>query len=219
MRNRNCLLLGALVAAAPLCATADVLVIGNSPSPSTNDFPFGQSAGPGTRYQQAFSSSNFAQPILISEVHFFLARPGTLRTQDFALSLSTTGIGIDLLSTFNFGSNVGTNNQLFASGTLSGAAPSVLSFAGQPFIYDPAAGNLLLDFQFSGIGAAGTAQYAARIDANGIFSRYSDFGSGNAGWGLITEIVFAPVPEPSSALTLALGLLCLAVLASRRAEA
>jgi hypothetical protein len=52
---------------------------------------------------------------------------------------------VNSLSNVNFNSNLGANNAAFASMALSGTAPSVLSFTGGPFNYDPSQGNLLLD--------------------------------------------------------------------------
>jgi hypothetical protein len=108
-----------------------------------NGFPFGAS---GTRYQEAYSSSLFSGPITITGIDFFRSgASGTLGSGTYQLSLSTISGSVNSLSNVNFNSNLGANNAAFASTALSGTAPSVLSFTGGPFSYDPSQGNLLLD--------------------------------------------------------------------------
>jgi len=74
---------------------------------------------------------------------------------------------------------------------LSGAAPATLVIDGVvPFFYDPSKGNLLLDIVISpgAVFFPLNVFYASRSGtANGIFSRYHNFGSAFIGWGLVTE--------------------------------
>jgi hypothetical protein len=80
-----------------------------------------------------------------------------------------------MLSNTAFDSNRGADNVLFASATLSGAAPSTLTFSGVPFTYNPANGNLLLDTVVSPGGVDANSGFGAGYEANtnapGVFSR------------------------------------------------
>ena len=192
-----------------------VLAVGNVhagiiglPSSGANAFPFGGSisANP-TRYQQVYSSTAFSGPIDIGTIQFFTETPGDLASGTFTLSFSTTSVAVDALDTVNFDSNLGLDNQLFVSQVLSGGpAPSVLSFTGTAFHYDPTVGNLLLDIQISGFSQVGIPSfYASRNgDAGGLFSRAHDFDSGFEGYGLITDVI--PVPAPGAILLGGIGI-------------
>jgi hypothetical protein len=95
---------------------------------------------------------------------------------------------------------------------LSGASPATFIVSGvSPFLYDPSKGNLLMDIVISpgGITAGSlgpAAAYSSRSDATGIFSRYHNFGSGNIGFGLVTQVNFSPVPEPATLVLLSTGI-------------
>lgn len=178
------------------------------PSSGSNAFPFGGSisADP-TRYQQVYSSTAFSGPIDIGTVQFFRETVGgDLASGTFTLSFSTTAVAVDALDTVNFDSNLGLDNQLFVSQVLTGGpAPSVLSFTGTAFHYDPTLGNLLLDIQVSGFSHSGVwAGFAAHNgDAGGLFSRAHDFDSGFEGYGLVTDVI--PVPAPGAILLGGIG--------------
>ena len=186
-------------------ASGASLVVGNtntSPTSSTlNAFPFGgTSFGPGTRYQQAYAASDFSGiggPFTITGISF-LHGAGFLAPSTYSLYFSTISSGIDSLSNVNFDSNRGSDNALFVSAALSGAAPSTLTFSGAPFTYDPSHGNLLLDIVVSpGTTNFSSAVYQANTNAFGVFSRYHNYGSGNIGFGLVTTFDYT-VPEPSA---------------------
>ena len=192
-----------------LSALADQIVVG-APSSGGNFFPFGGpfSTNPGTRYQQAYASTDFSGPMSINGLEFTLNNGSTLRSVTYQIFLSTITAGIDTLSNSNFNANRGADNALFASGTLSGASPATLIFTGGPFLYIPSSGNLLLDFVFTSPGANGNAGFTSRSgDATGIFSRYLDFGTATTGWGLVTTFDFAATPEPGTSLTAGLSIL------------
>ena len=180
-------------------SAAPTITIG-LPSSGANVFPFGGTfftAPNPTRYQQVYSSTAFSGPIDIGTIRFFSSSGGNLASGTFTLSLSTTSAAVDALDTVNFNNNLGPDNQLFVSQVLPGGlAPSVLSFTGAAFQYDPTLGNLLLDIQISGFSHSGDpAGYASRNgDAGGLFSRAHDFDSGFAGYGLVTEIEAIPAP-------------------------
>ncbi len=218
---KDILFAATLLFAISVPSQAASIVIG-TPGIVSNAFPFGgEVAGVGTRYQQAYASTDFTGPISITGIDF-LGGIGTLATSTYTLSLSTITAGIDSLSNTNFANNLGANNTLFAVRTLSGVAPATLTFIGGPFLYNPASGNLLLDIIVSpgGVDANGGgagARYLSNTsgDAIGIFSRYHNFGSGTIGFGLVTQFDFnsVAVPEPSPLVLIALGV---ALVSSRR---
>jgi hypothetical protein len=199
---------------------AGTIVIG-APAGSHNLFPFGSpSSGSGTRFQEAYAAADFTGlgVMSISGVNFYDGS-GTFRSGTYDIYLSTITAGIDTLSTTNFDSNLGLNNVLFASLTLSGTAPSTLTFTGTPFTFDSGAGNLLLDIRISNAAGEGTAYFASRNDATGIFSRYHDFGSMSIGYGLVTGFDYTTgetVPEPASGLLVGIGAIALGVVLRRR---
>jgi hypothetical protein len=126
-----------------------------------NCFPFGFCEGNGTmRYQQVYASSQFSGPILIGQILF---RPDatfgggfSALLPDIQIDMSTTREAADALST-TFADNVGPDDTIVYA---RGALPLFSSFTGPaagpktfditinlttPFLYNPAAGNLLLD--------------------------------------------------------------------------
>ncbi len=165
------------------------ITIGAPRDPFENGFPFGGKFGTslGTRYQQAYSSTQFSAlgPILITSINF-LDGIGNFAESNYTFYLSTISANINALSNVNFESNRGTNNTLFASVDLKGSVAATLRINGfTPFLYDPSQGNLLLDIVVSPGGVDGAGAYASRSGtAVGIFSRYHNFGFGTLGWGL-----------------------------------
>jgi hypothetical protein len=197
-------------------ASAASLVVG-LPGTGNNVFPFGGGYATGgavsTRYQQAYAANDFSTAggiMLISSVDF-LNGAGKLAPSTYSLYFSTITSGIDSLSNVNFDSNRGADNTLFATLTLAGTAPPTVTFSGTPFLYNPAHGNLLLDIVVSPGGvdanAGFGASYLSSQNASGVFSRYHNLGSGNFGWGLVTQFDYQAVPEPSQT-----ALICLALL-------
>lgn len=193
-----------------LSAFADVITVG-APGDSINGDPF---AAPlpgfvGTRYQQAYAGADFSGAMAITSISFFNHSPfeGPLPVVTCQIFFSTITPGIDTLSNTNFDSNDGPDNTLFASVDLGGPAPLQLVFAGRPFDYDPANGNLLMDIHMSNDVGSGGAFYDGRNGtATGIFSRYQNFSAGTQGFGLVTQFTFDPVPVPEpSTIVLVLG--------------
>src|ERR1700722_1492050 len=201
----------ALIATISLCCVSVATLLGSSVTIGSdngaNGFPF---SGPfigytGTDYQEAYASSDFTGPMEITGIDFFLgaAEKGTLYSGTYTLSLSVISSDIGSLSSTDLSSNLGSDNTVFETVNLSGAAPSVLTFTGTPFLYDPSQGNLLLDISVAG-GSGGSGSFYQ--DNEGVGSgvaRYQNFGSGNGiGLGLVTEFDAnssqSTVPEPGT---------------------
>jgi hypothetical protein len=162
---------------------------------------------------------------LINSISFVGGNGGALGASTYSFSLSTITAGINSLSNFNFDSNRGANNTLFASMGLSGPGPATLTITGlAPFLYDPTQGNLLLDILVTpggvpAIPGSFIATYSERTGtATGIFSRYHNYGVGTIGYGLVTQFHFIPaaVPEPAVLTLLGTGILSLLGCALRK---
>ncbi len=190
--------------------SAEALVIGSGDFPG-NRFPFGSTAG--ARYQQVYAASEFSGPVAITGISFFaqtdvtnLSRTYTGGT--YTLRFSTTPLGVNTINeTTNFDANLGSDNQLFASVTLTGTIDEVLSFSGIAFDYDPGLGDLLLDIQVAGATADSGALFL-EDRTTAVMSKAHDFGGGFDNRGLVTEFTFGEsvaVAEPSIALLVALG--------------
>ena len=161
-----------------------------------------------TRYQQVYNKAQFSEPLLIDTISFFDAgHNGNLNSGTYTLSLSTTSKPVNGLDLVTFDNNVGSDNQTFAVVLLTGGAvPSVLTFSGTPFLYNPGLGNLLLDIHITDIAHTGSPSFFASRSgtANGRFSRAMDSGGGFVDYGLVTklgesnEVVDLPVPEPTT---------------------
>jgi PEP-CTERM motif len=204
----------ALVAIAGATAPASALVIGTVDNGGANCIPFGCNLGLGSRYQQVYKGSLFgSNPLTISSVRFYSQDPptgGTLFDTDITISLSTTTAAVDGLSAV-FDDNLGADDTLVFTGHVGGSIGSFFDiFFDVPFTFDGDLGNLLLDIEFSNRTGFGNSFLDAHNgDFGGDSSRMHDFGSGFAGFGLVTGFNEATtlVPEPATLALISAGML------------
>jgi hypothetical protein len=212
-------LLAAVVWLAAATAGADQITIGANGSAFCA--PFGCNTGAGTRFQQVYDDQSFldaspTNPILITQIDFFNVDPGSpnnnLTTGDYEIRLSTTSVAVDALDTI-FDNNVGGDEQIFKTFSLANSqSPDVLSFvADTAYLYDPTAGNLLLDVFANGPSMTFPfATFEALDGAGGLFSIMHDFGGTESDdFGLVTRIHFTIIPEPSTGLLFGMGILAI----------
>jgi hypothetical protein len=186
------------------------------------------------RYQQVYNATDFRIRApdggYLTEIWFRpdaeLGRLANTTLQSIQVNLSTTSRAADSLSPL-FADNIGLDETVvFGPGplrVLTGGTPSfdVSIRLTQPFLYDPHAGNLLLDIRNSG---GGVTTY---LDATGVVgdsvSRVYALGVGSASGtadtlGLVTGFSITPVPEPAGPLLFAAGLLAFSGYAWRRKD-
>jgi hypothetical protein len=213
---KSCLL--GLVGAAVLGSVTGASAITIGTATGANEFPFGTSGG--DYYQQIYNQADFSGPISIGQISFFLTdflAADTWANGDYSFYLSTTTAALNSAVAYT----PGANNQLFGSFVLGGAVPlGQINFNGAAFNYNPGQGNLLLTISVADqvAGQDGLVYLDAMNDDSGtLFSRYYNYGSGTAGYGLVTAFNggSSSVPDASSALGLLSGA-CIALGALRR---
>ncbi len=209
------------------------LIIGEpADSNTSNCDPFGCAYS--GEYEQVYASSQFSGPITITNIEFFNTKQdffaSTMNSGSWAISLSTTSANWNTLSS-TFASNKGTNNTLVFNGSLvqPWAFGDTLTIAlSKPFMYNPAAGNLLMDVVATGVSGGVGQPVSIEFDTNGynsgnfngdtIMGRVYLTGSTrtvNSGYGLVTGFNAATVPMPAAYLLFASGLVGLAAMRRR----
>ena len=195
-----------------------------------NNYPF-NIGGTTMRYQQVYASSQFSaltSPQLITSVSF---RPDGVdgaafssTLTDIQINMSTTLTTPAGLST-SFADNIGADDLIvFAEGPLALSSSATGPIGGPkdfdivvnlttPYLYDPTAGNLLLDVRNYDGGLTTVFDAESNID---IFGRvYSNDGVTDLtglkdSFGLVTQFTTQEVPEPGTFALLA-GMLGLSV--------
>jgi hypothetical protein len=214
-------------------AAAIPLVVPNAQTSSEgNDSNLGPFFNTSVRYQQIYSASQFGStvPLTISQIAF---RPDeavssadlTVFFTSVRIDLSTTSRTPATLST-TFADNVGADNatvfDTFVSingpvtGPAGGPKDFTIAIDIMPFVYDPSAGDLLMDvraFTSSGgiednLDAQLGSPFTAHVDDPDITSTTGTV----LATGLVTQFEARPfvvVPEPGSIALLGLGLAAL----------
>ena len=231
------MILAAGLFAAP--AYAGVIIAPGGAGDAQSPTPLNYYGSGGSQTEQIYSSSFFSGPTTITGVSFRAypgAAPGfftsnTVSVSDLVVTLGTTSASANENSgaapSTTFAANIGAGAQTVFSGpaTLSTAATGVgpqpfdytVNFS-TPFLYNPSAGNLLLDFLIptgatvSGSGF-GFLTFDTANDLNdGVYS-VVNINSGSAATGTlstaaaITEFHIAAVPEPATWAMMICGLM------------
>jgi hypothetical protein len=203
-------------------ASAATIVVPNSAATEDASAFVDGGAGP-VRFMQIYDASQFAalsQPFLITEIAFRPdATPGPTgpRTVTMQLFASTTSRSVAELSS-TFAENIGPDNALLFEGTQIWSTASlpgpgntkqfdILQPLTTPFLYDPQAGNLVLDFQLSSNSGPLIRRDAAfPHPAINIVVGPGAATTGNVlGFGYVTQFTVEPVPEPSAAVLAGIG--------------
>jgi hypothetical protein len=190
-----------------LCVTGarGQTVLFDTGTESNNCIPFGCPSG--GRYQQLYSGSRFSSSVLVSAITVYAdeRRTSGFSGATYFLSLSTSSALLMGLSPM-WDSNVGRDAYTVFGGFLSGVVPSSYTFQlERPFLYDPTAGNLLLDVSVSDPTTPMLYTWDAATDTEDM-SRIT-YGGVNERIGLVTSFnVVTVTPEPLSLLLLATGL-------------
>ena len=205
---------------------AQVIVVPNALATNDGNGTSTSTAGPASvRWLHIHDASQFGALSGPSFLTQFAYRPDTIPGQSGPRSLtlqiyaSTTSRSVAGLST-TFAENLGPNNTLVFDGTvilLTANLPGpgntrqfdyVFPFT-TPFLYDPAAGNLVLDLQ---IEASGSAVTFDTVSGDPAIGRVFAFGSSTATTGNIqashvTQLTFVPEPTVAVSVLFGLGLL------------
>jgi PEP-CTERM motif len=224
------------VAVAALCLSgAQVasaqLTVGAPNTVQPNSFPFGASVGFNT-FQQVYGAGLFSGPMTINSISLYNSRGlGNFQVGTFNLFLSTTTVASSAVTNTPANNRTGAL-QAFSTVTYSAgsAVPSVVTFLGLPYSYDPAAGNLLFEVQFVPNGFNTNAAFFDVVETSdadrqmvGTASNTSIFGTnGRANYGFVTTFdgpAVSVVPEPGTYAMLGMGLAALMLVSARRRRA
>ena len=192
---------------------AQIVVVPNALATNDGNGSATSSAGPtSVRWLQIYDASQFGSlsgPSLLTQ---FAYRPDRIpnasgpRTWILRIYASTTTRSAAGIST-TFASNFGTNNTLVFDGTLTLTTANLPGPGNTrqfdyvfplttPFLYDPAAGNLVLSLQFEGSGSALTFD---TVSGDPVIGEIFNGGSSTATTGellvpQVTQFTFAPPP-------------------------
>ena len=234
-------LLPALALALAPGAFAETVVIPNAQATvegnESDVFPFGRSAASNEpyRYQQVYNAVGFGEQSDVITIEALYFRPdqnnavnNTITVQSIEVRLSTTQVAADGLDNADFDNNIGPDATLVYSGSLNWPIPSSgsphpfelpLEFT-TPFVYDPSAGNLLLEvynlsevfpFEYS-LDRQNSVDETSRVVEVVIPSTgehvIPPVGVGSR--GLVTQFVYT-VPEASGSAASLVAILAIAV--------
>jgi hypothetical protein len=204
MRFQSLFASGASVAICmSFAGTAQAVTIGTAND--VNCYPFSCAASDGrTVYQQVYSSSGFSGATSFNTISFFdskFTQNGLMDSATYKVSFSTTPKAVNVLD-LNYLNNIGADESLFGTFTLSGVLPSVLSLSGNQFNYDPNAGNLLMTVLISNLTESHGYQSFFQADRTGsvtsrLFGSNSFYAQDRI--GLVTQFSNSakPVPVPA----------------------
>lgn len=172
------------------------------------------SAFPSVRYQQIYGASDFTRlgsPVQISDLSFARV-PGSpgidVNLQSIEVRLSTTTSPVDHPSS-TFAQNVGADEKVVFSGALhffeNGASTlyNIHLPLTTPFVYNPSAGNLLMEVRNFAPISSGNYSLAGKLEFGDtvalVFAGSATSATGNfSPAGMFTSFTVAAVPEPSS---------------------
>ena len=181
-------------------------------SGSNNCFPFGCFP---INYQQVYDASGFTSGAVdIAGLRFKVSQDIHGRAFgptpiSLIVDLSTTSITPSTI-TGDFAANRGANDQVVFSGTtqLSSAGGNVFDVLipfTTSFRFDPSVGNLLVGLNVT----SGTTNVPFEAGNSSLLGR-NFFGNPQSGYGLATQFVTTPVPEPETYALMFAGLVGLA---------
>ena len=191
-------------------------------------FLIGSNTAVSVRYQQVYGASDFMRvrtPFLITEIDFggvtgrgFTVADENLR--NVRIDFSTTSRALDDLS-LTFANNVGFDNTTVFSGPLHVRDDNLSEYGIRiplqtPFLYDPSAGNLLLDVRnFQTVCSCSPAGFESMRGEGTLGDTVSsvwapDVNAASATLqstlGLVTSFRVTPVPEPGTWALVLVGL-------------
>jgi hypothetical protein len=206
---------------------AQVVVVPNAQATNDGNTVGTTPSGPAAvRYMQIHDASQFGALVGPSLLTQFAWRPDETvgqsgpRSVTLQIYASTTSRSVAGLST-TFVDNLGSNNTLVFNGTLTWSTANlpgpgntrqfdIVFPLTTPFLYDPAAGNLLLDFHQDASGSPITFD---RVSGNEFIRQAVAPGSTDAttaqffGDSQVTQFTFAPEPTVAGGALLGLGVL------------